>query len=56
MSFKFIGKTKLLRTLKMQMNNPNIWFKDVMYSREENFNSHQKERIVFIDKFRNKFC
>ena len=32
------------------MNNPNIWFKDVMYSREENFNSHQKERIVFIDK------
>jgi len=50
MSFKFIGKTKLLRTLKMQMNNPNIWFKDVMYSREENFNSNRKERIVFIDK------
>jgi hypothetical protein len=50
MSFKFIGKTKLLRTLKMQMNNPNIWFKDVMYSREENFNHHRKEMIVFIDK------
>ena len=50
MQFKFIGKTKLLRMLKKQMNTPDIWFKDVMYSREENFSSNQKEMIVFIDK------
>ncbi len=50
MSFKFIGKAKLLQTLKMQMNNLDIRLKDVMYSREENFNSNQKEMIVFIDR------
>ncbi len=49
MSFKFIGKNKLLRTLKMQINNPNIWFKDVIYTREEHFNQHKQETVVFID-------
>lgn len=50
MQFKFIGKTKMLGILKEQMNNPDISLKDVMYSREENFNSNQKEMLVFIDK------
>ena len=50
MSFKFMGKTKLLRILKKQMNNPNVQLKNVMYSREENFNSNRKELLVFIDK------
>ena len=49
MSFKFMGKTKLLRTLKMQMNNPNIWFKDVQYYRQEHYNISKRENIVFID-------
>ena len=45
-----MGKTKLLRILKKQMNNPTVQLKNVMYSREENFNSNQKEMLVFIDK------
>ena len=49
MPFKYIGKNKLLRTLKMQMNNPDIWFKDVQYYREELYNSSKKEMVVFID-------
>ena len=50
MQFKFIGKTKLLRMLKKQMNTPDIWFNDVMYSRKEIHNHYKKETIVFIDE------
>ena len=49
MSFKFIGKTKLLKTLKEQMDNPDIWFKDVIYTREEDFDQHKNETIVYIE-------
>ena len=53
--FKFKGKEYLLKVLKEQMNDPDISFKDVMYSREENFNYHKKETVVFIDKNGNQY-
>ena len=46
---KFIGKNKLLRTLKEQMNNFNIKYADIQYSREEIGTSYYQERVVYID-------
>lgn len=50
MPFKYIGKNKLLRTLKMQMNNPDIWYADILYYREEWGNTYRQEKVVYIDK------
>ena len=47
---KFIGKNKLLRTLKEKMNNPDIWYADVQYYREEIGRAYLQEKIVHIDK------
>jgi hypothetical protein len=48
--FKYIGKTKLLKILQNQLNNPNISLKDIMYSREENFSSWKEEKLCYIDE------
>lgn len=49
MPFKFIGKNKLLRTLKMQMSNPHISYADILYFREELSNQYKKEMVVYIE-------
>lgn len=49
MKFQYLGKQKLLRLLKMQLNNPYLGFSDIMYDREENFAKDRIERVVYIN-------
>lgn len=49
MDFIFIGKQKLLRLLKVQMNREDIQLKDIQYSREENYNIYKCEKVVYIE-------
>lgn len=49
MDFIFIGKQKLLRLLKKQMNRKDIQLKDIQYSREENYNTNKCEKVVYIE-------
>lgn len=49
MEFKFIGKQKLLRLLKAQINRPDIQLKEIQYSREETYNTYKCEKVVYIE-------
>ena len=49
MSFVFLGKQKLLRLLKEEMNRTDIQLKDIQYSRNENFNTYKREMVVYVE-------